>query len=66
VSAARGGVIFEFVRRGNYVRVAAVDEATGVETWIVGPVGASQKDLETVALRKLNYILQKKRDSGEI
>ncbi|MBA4802091.1 MULTISPECIES: DUF6898 family protein [Euryhalocaulis] len=54
------GVIFEFVRRGNIVRVAAVDEATGVEAWIIGPVSASQADLKTLARRKLDYVMKKK------
>ena len=46
-------VIFEFISHGDYVRVAAVDAATGEEVYISGPVNTPQADLERVAARKL-------------
>lgn len=58
-------VIFEFVRRGNVIRVAAVDEATGVEAWVIGPLSASEADLKTLALRKLDYVMSKKRGGAD-
>ena len=46
-------VIFEFVAMADCVRVAAVDVETGEEVSVVGPLNASQDDLERVAGRKL-------------
>ena len=48
-----GEVYFEFVPIGRQVKVIAIDAATGVEISIVGPSSALQRDLETLALRKL-------------
>ena len=46
-------VIFEFITHGDYVRVAAVDVATGEEIYVSGPVNTPQADLERLAGRKL-------------
>jgi hypothetical protein len=46
-------VIFEFISHGDYVRVAAVDVATGEEVYVSGPVNTPQTDLERIAARKL-------------
>ncbi len=46
-------VIFEFIAHGDYVRVAAVDAATGEEVYVSGPVNTPQRDLERIAARKL-------------
>ncbi len=59
---AEQGVIYEFQQRGNYMRVAAVDVASGAEGWIVGPANAAESDLKALALRKLHYVM--KRDQG--
>jgi hypothetical protein len=48
-----GEVYFEFVPIGRQVKVIAIDAASGVEVSIIGPSAASQRDLESVALRKL-------------
>lgn len=48
-----GEVYFEFVPIGRQVKVVAIDAASGIEVSIVGPSSASQRDLESVALRKL-------------
>lgn len=53
-------VIFEMARVGTLMRVTAVDAATGVEVVIQGPAGASQAELQRVALNKLLYVLNKK------
>jgi hypothetical protein len=55
-------VIFEFVQQGAYMRVAAVDEETGLEAIIVGPANAARADLQALALRKLERLLERKRD----
>jgi hypothetical protein len=46
-------VYFEFTAVGHAVRVAAVCARTGLEVVVMGPVSASQRDLERLALRKL-------------
>lgn len=53
-------VIFEFQRIGNFMKVCAVDVATGTEITIQGAASASRKELEQVALQKLRYVLGKK------
>lgn len=52
-------VIYEFVRVGAYVKVTAVDPATGVETSIVGSPRAGERALKETALRKLLYVLSR-------
>ena len=48
-----GGVYFEFTRIGSVVKVAAIDGATGLEVSVMGPAGATQADLQQLALGKL-------------
>lgn len=48
-----GGVLFEFVQMGQVMRVAAIDEATGTEVFIVAPVNATRLQMERVAMAKL-------------
>jgi len=52
-----GEVLFEFVTRGNSVRCAAIDGATGIEVFVVGPTNASEEHLKMIALRKLRLRL---------
>jgi hypothetical protein len=54
-------VIFEMTRMGRIVRVTAVDAKTGAEAVIQGPATSSQKELQRVALAKLNYVLNKQK-----
>jgi hypothetical protein len=54
-------VIFEFHRIGAYVKVSAVDPDTLVEVSIVGAVDAGEQALKRTALRKLDYILKRRR-----
>ena len=46
-------VYFEFVPVGGAVKVSAIDAATAIEVSVMGPVTASQADLQRLALRKL-------------
>ena len=46
-------VYFEFTVVGAAVRVSAIDSATGIEVVAMGPVSASQADLQQLALAKL-------------
>lgn len=57
-SSRPGEVYFEFTPVGRQVRVAAVDAATGVEVIVMGPVTASNDQLQTIALRKLQMRLR--------
>lgn len=50
--------ILEFIRQGDYVKVSAVDTATGTEVCIVGAASAPHDYLEELALRKLARRLQ--------
>ena len=54
-AAGEGGrtVYFEHVVLGRQVKCSAIDGATGVEVSVFGPANAAQRDLETIALRKL-------------
>lgn len=53
-------IIFEFQRVGGYVKVSAVDTQTSAEVSIVGPPSAGQVQLERLAARKLEYVLQRR------
>ncbi|EDP66366.1 hypothetical protein BAL199_25504 [alpha proteobacterium BAL199] len=61
--ATRGddGVIFEFVSIGAYVKVSAIDPVTGVEASIVGDPLSGEMTLRRTALRKLQFVLDKKK-----
>lgn len=50
-------VYFEFTPIGQVVRVAAVCAETGVEVIVMGPATARRRDLERLALRKLEWRL---------
>ena len=56
-----GEIYFEFFPVGAYVKVVAIDAATGVEVSIVGASAADQATLERTALAKLRYVLEKKK-----
>ena len=57
----KGEIFLEFVVQGNVVKATAIDAATGVEASIVGPAGAARQALAQGAVRKLKYVLEKKR-----
>jgi len=54
-------VYVEFIPVGAYVKVSAVDAASGTEVSIVGPSNASPAELEANVMRKLDYVMQKKK-----
>lgn len=56
-AAVPGEVLFEFTTRGNAMRCAAIDAATGIEVVVVGPPAAAETQLKAVALRKLRMRL---------
>ncbi|MEX1147826.1 MAG: hypothetical protein WEB93_05540 [Sphingomonadales bacterium] len=57
----QGGYIVEFLHVGNSVKVSAVDPRTNTEVSIVGSPAMSQAMLSRNAIRKLEYVLAKKR-----
>jgi len=59
-------VLFELTKIGSIVRVAAIDPETGIEAIIQGPASFSPTLLQKNALRKLDYLIEKKRKAGEI
>jgi hypothetical protein len=52
-------VYFEFTAIGNAVKVTAIDSLTGIEVSAMGPVSASQADLQQLALQKLKMRLSR-------
>lgn len=57
-------VFFEMIRMGRYVRVSAIDAETGTEVQIVGDPAQGEAMMKRIALRKLTYVLRKRRESG--
>ena len=55
----RGQIFLEFQQIGQQVRVTAIDEATGTEVVVFGPLGTSQADFERLAVQKLKRRLER-------
>lgn len=60
----RGGreVLIEFQQIGNTVKVTAVDPDSLIEVSIVGPGSAGREMLKRNAIKKLEYVLNKKNE----
>ena len=54
-----GDAIVEFRRIGAALQVIAIDPATGTEVSMVGDPRLSRHELARLAVRKLQYVLQK-------
>ncbi|HLF58778.1 MAG TPA: hypothetical protein VI732_04035 [Alphaproteobacteria bacterium] len=54
-------VILEFQSVGNSVKVTAIDPLTLIEVSIVGSATAGEEILKRTAIRKLEYMLAKRR-----
>jgi len=64
-SPKSGEYIIEFLSHGNSVKVSAIDANTLQEVSIVGPASASKAELKAVAIRKLQYVIEKQsREKG--
>ena len=61
--AGGGGndVIVEFHRIGNAIKVSAIDPATLTEVSIVGVPSLSEAELTRAVMRKLEYVLSRKK-----
>ena len=57
-----GDVLFEFVQMGQQMRVAAIDEATGMEVVVITPLNATKLQMQRVAMAKLRRKLQQGAD----
>jgi hypothetical protein len=53
--------IIEFTSFSNSVKVCAVDERTGTEAIVIVPTKTPRKEMESLALRKLKYMLDKRK-----
>ncbi len=51
-------VIIEFIDMGRFIRVSAIDQATGIEVSMVGDPKAGKDTLSRLAARKLRYVLR--------
>lgn len=60
-----GEYIVEFRQIGSYIKVSAVDPVSFIETSIAVPAGkgVSKSDMEKLAVRKLEYVLNKNNNS---
>lgn len=58
-------VILEFYAIGNAVKVTAVDPETLVEVSIVGSRSAGEELLRRTVLRKLDYVLSRRKGRSE-
>jgi len=59
--ADQGDVIVEFYRVGAFVKVSAIDPHTLTEVSIVGPPDAGENALARTAIRKLEYVMARKK-----
>ncbi len=55
------GVIVEFVRLGRLVRVSAIEFESLTEVVLQGPAAAGEAALRRAVLRKLGYVLERRR-----
>ena len=56
-----GEVLIEFHRVGKVVKVSAIDPITGTEVSIVGDPHYGEETLMRTAVRKLRYVIAKRR-----
>lgn len=52
--------LIEYTGIGNSVKVTAMDPRTLVEVSVIGDAKLSQRDLATLAVRKLRYMIARK------
>ena len=54
-------ILLEFHHVGDYVKVSAIAATTNIEASIVGSPRVSKQHLTRLAVRKLDYVMDKKR-----
>ena len=57
------GIIIEYVQRGGYLKVSAVDTVTGTEVSIVADPQTDRQTLDNLAIKKLQYVMNKNRNA---
>lgn len=55
-------IFLEFKVQGAFVKVTAIDSASGLEASITGPANAPRETLQAAVMRKLEYV--RKKQSG--
>jgi len=55
-------IIIEFHQVGAFVKVSAIDPDSLIEVSIVGDPNAGEAMLSRAAIRKLNYVMARKKD----
>lgn len=60
-----GEVLLEFHRLGNAVKVTAVDPRSLAEATIVGDPALGERALGQAAIRKLRYVIERRRGAAE-
>ncbi len=58
--------LFEFNWVGAYVKVSAIDPETNTEVSIVGDPSSSESELKRVALKKLEYVINKNKETENL
>ena len=54
--------IIEFIQKGRYMQVNAVDVIRNIEVTMIGDAKATQDTLERLAIQKLQYKIRKMED----
>lgn len=55
-----GRILFEFIELAGQVRIAAIDERTGIEVVAVAPAGATRQQMQQLATAKLRRRLARR------
>jgi len=58
-------IYIEFQHVGDYVKVSAIDTETNIEAAIVGTPRTTQQQLTSLAVRKLEYVMENRRRAGD-
>ncbi len=53
--------LLEFIPNGRYVKVTAIDPATGIEAVLVGDARQTRAHLAKLAVQKLEHLLKQPR-----
>ena len=54
------GIIIEYAQIGRIIEVRAIDPNDGLEVTYMAPVGTPDQELELIAVRKLDWVRNKK------
>lgn len=58
------GYIIEYVSIGGSVKVTAFDPKTLIEATVIAPASLTPKEQSDLAVRKLHYLLEKKKNKS--